>query len=269
MLIQSFAHQSCQHFLVSKGLPYGEPQCSANASFNNEFLILSCSWEAGVPRALVWWAFSSGDVQGLPEENSNVLVLRSSAGYNGKTFVCHSKHPLIKESKKCVVTLGMGQLNETLFNIITFRIKVLYEKILHLSPTEKPVLMPQQSVVSVFEGNDIQINCMLSKTYPPVTKFMWYNNLKQAVGDKPKKYIVQQADTWSNLTVQETDSQVDSGQYWCSATNALGGTEISILLLVMSKLAKIATFISCMLKKKKCGILLFIWNDHWYISMPY
>ncbi|KAF4077459.1 hypothetical protein AMELA_G00208480 [Ameiurus melas] len=184
-------------------LPYGEPQCSANSSLNNEYLLLSCSWEGGVPRALVWWASTSGEMQGLPEDNSKILVLQSSATYNGKTFACHAKHPLIKASKKCVVIL------------------------------EKPVLMPQQSVVSVFEGNDIQLTCMLYKTNPPVTKFMWYNNLRQNVGDKPKKYVIQQAGTWSNLTVRETDSKVDSGQYWCSAGNALGGTEISILLLVM------------------------------------
>ncbi|XP_017347382.1 V-set and immunoglobulin domain-containing protein 10-like 2 [Ictalurus punctatus] len=184
-------------------LPYGDPQCSANSSVNNEYLLLSCSWEGGVPRALVWWTSSSGDMQGLPEENSNILVLRSSATYNGKIFACHAKHPLIKASKKCVVIL------------------------------EKPVLMPQQSMLSVFEGNDIQLTCMLNKTYPQVTKFMWYNNLRQTVGDKPKKYVIQQAGTWSNLTVRETDSKVDSGQYWCSASNALGGTEISILLLVM------------------------------------
>ncbi|XP_047661728.1 V-set and immunoglobulin domain-containing protein 10-like 2 isoform X1 [Tachysurus fulvidraco] len=184
-------------------LPYGDPQCSANSSFNNEYLILACSWEGGVPRTLVWWASSSGDIQGLPEENSNILVLRSSATYNGKTFVCHAKHPLIKESKKCVVIL------------------------------ERPVLIPQQSVVSVFEGNDIQLTCILSKTYPPVTKIVWYNNLKQNVIEKPKKYIVQHAGTWTSLTVQETDRKVDSGQYWCSASNALGGMEISILLLVM------------------------------------
>lgn len=98
--------------------------------------------------------------------------------------------------------------------------------------------MAQQSMVSVFEGNDIQLTCMFSKTYPQVTKFTWYNNLRQSVGDKPKKYVVQQAGTWFNLTVRESDSKVDSGQYWCSASNALGGMEISILLLVMSKLSK-------------------------------
>ncbi|TSQ12721.1 V-set and immunoglobulin domain-containing protein 10-like 2 [Bagarius yarrelli] len=184
-------------------LPYGDPHCSANSSLNNEYLILSCSWDGGIPRASVWWASSSGDIQGLPEENSNILVLRSSTTYNGKSFVCHAKHPLIKESRKCVVTLG------------------------------RPVLIPQQSVVSVFEGNDIQLTCMMGKTYPPPTKLMWYNNVKQNVGDQPKKYMVQQGPSWTNLTVRETDSKVDSGQYWCFASNALGGMEISILLLVM------------------------------------
>lgn len=129
---------------------------------------------------------------------------------------------------------------EILITIITISILVLYEEIQHhFSLTEKPVLMPQQSMLSVFEGNDIQLTCLLYKTYPPVTKFMWYNNLRQTVGDKPKKYVIQQAGTWSNLTVRETDSKVDSGQYWCSASNALGGTEISILLLVMSELMKL------------------------------
>lgn len=129
---------------------------------------------------------------------------------------------------------------EILITIITISILVLYEEIQHhFFLSEKPVLMPQQSMLSVFEGNDIQLTCMLNKTYPQVTKFMWYNNLRQTVGDKPKKYVIQQAGTWSNLTVRETDSKVDSGQYWCSASNALGGTEISILLLVMSELMKL------------------------------
>ncbi|XP_026862103.1 V-set and immunoglobulin domain-containing protein 10-like 2, partial [Electrophorus electricus] len=184
-------------------LPYGELQCSAYVTRNNEYLMLSCSWEGGFPRALLWWVSSSGDMQGTSKENSNILVLRSSANYSGKAFACHAKHPLAKESKQCVLKL------------------------------EAPVLTTQRSVVSVFEGNDVQLTCILSKNYPTVTEFTWYNNLKQNVGDTPTKYILQQAAAWSNLTVRETDSTVDSGQYWCSAANAVGGTEIPIKLLVM------------------------------------
>ena len=101
---------------------------------------------------------------------------------------------------------------------------------------EAPVLVTDLSVVSVYETNDVQLTCLLSRHYPAVTEVTWYSNLKQNVGDTPKKYILQQAAAWSNLTVRETDSMVDSGQYWCSATNAVGRTEMPILLVVMSKL---------------------------------
>ncbi|XP_076836671.1 V-set and immunoglobulin domain-containing protein 10-like 2 [Brachyhypopomus gauderio] len=198
------AVQSCS---TKAWLPYGEPHCIAyTVTSSNEYLMLSCSWEGGFPRALLWWISSSGDMQGTSEENSNILVLRSSANYSGKAFVCHAKHPLAKESKQCVVNL------------------------------EAPVLMTRQSVVSVYEGNDVELTCILIKNYPAVTEITWYNNVKQKVGDSdtPKKYILQQAAAWSNLTVRETDSRVDSGQYWCSAANAVGGTEIPILLRVMS-----------------------------------
>lgn len=88
------------------GLPYGEPKCSANSSLNNEYLMLSCSWDGGFPRALLWWASSSGEIQGTSELDTNTLILHSSANYSGKTFVCHSKHPLVKEGKQCSLKLG-------------------------------------------------------------------------------------------------------------------------------------------------------------------
>ena len=91
---------------MSPGLPYGEPQCLAHVTRNNEYLMLSCSWEGGFPRALLWWASDSGDVQGTSEETSNIMILRSSANYSGKAFACHAKHPLAKESKPCVLKLG-------------------------------------------------------------------------------------------------------------------------------------------------------------------
>ncbi|XP_051536307.1 V-set and immunoglobulin domain-containing protein 10-like 2 [Myxocyprinus asiaticus] len=182
-------------------MPSGEPKCSAYATRNNEYLMLSCSWEGGFPRALLWWASSSGDMQGTSEQNANILVLRSSATYSGKAFVCHGKHPLAKEIKQCVLKL------------------------------EAPVLVTQRSMMSVYEGSDVQLTCILSKNYP-VTEITWYNNLKQHVDSIPMKYILERAATWTNLTVRETDSETDSGQYWCSATNAVGGAEIPIMLMV-------------------------------------
>ncbi|KAG5283891.1 hypothetical protein AALO_G00020710 [Alosa alosa] len=96
---------------------------------------------------------------------------------------------------------------------------------------EAPVLVTQRSMVSVYEGSDVQLTCILKANYP-ATEITWYNNLKQHVIETPSKYVLQHAAAWSNLTVRETDGLRDSGQYWCSATNAVGGTEIPIHLLV-------------------------------------
>ncbi|KAI2651372.1 V-set and immunoglobulin domain-containing protein 10-like 2 [Labeo rohita] len=185
---------------VRTWMPYGEPKCSAYATRNNEYLMLSCSWEGGFPRALVWWSSSLGDMQGTSEENANILVLRSSATYSGKAFVCHAKHPLTKETKQCVLKL------------------------------EAPVLLTQRSAMTVYEGSDAQLTCILSRNYP-VTEITWYNNLKQHVNEIPKKYVLERAAAWTNLTVRETDSETDTGHYWCSATNAVGGAEIPIMLM--------------------------------------
>lgn len=95
--------------------------------------------------------------------------------------------------------------------------------------------MTQGSVVTVYEGNDVQLTCILRKNNPPVTEITWYNNSKQNVSEAPRKYVLQQDGTWFNLTVKETDSRMDSGKYWCSASNAVGVAEIPISLLVMSK----------------------------------
>ncbi|KAJ8342435.1 hypothetical protein SKAU_G00323630 [Synaphobranchus kaupii] len=186
---------------VTTLLPPGEPQCSAYATRNNMYLMLSCSWEGGNPRALLWWAASDGAPQGSSEENANILVLRSSATYSGKAFVCNTKHPLSTPNKRCILKL------------------------------EAPVLVTQRRSVSVYEGSDVQLTCILKANYP-ATEITWYNNLRNKVWDTPRKYLLHNEAAWSNLTVRETDGLRDSGQYWCSATNAVGGAEIPIMLYV-------------------------------------
>lgn len=125
----SYVYVSCMNtfnnILHFSGLPHGEPQCFAYATRNNEYLMLSCSWEGGDPRALLWWVSSLGDIQGSSEENSNILVLRSSANYSGKAFICHAKHPLVKESKQCVLKLGKR------FLVAGFKLIVIIKTVLY------------------------------------------------------------------------------------------------------------------------------------------
>lgn len=101
-------------------MPYGEPRCSANSSNNNEYPVLSCTWDSGFPRALLWWSSSSEDIKSTSELNTNTLALRFSANYSGKTFVCHAKHPLAKESKQCSLKLGKTCLRAGLRAVVSF-----------------------------------------------------------------------------------------------------------------------------------------------------
>ena len=90
-------------------------------------------------------------------------------------------------------------------------------------------------MVSVYEGSDVELTCILTANYPPAGDITWFNNRRQEVRSVPQKYLLQREAAWANLTVRETDGIQDSGQYWCSASNAVGGAEIPITLLVKSK----------------------------------
>ena len=109
---------------------------------------------------------------------------------------------------------------------------------------EAPVLTTQRSVVSVYEGSDVQLTCILRDNYLPSNEITWLNNHRQEVWDTSKKYLLQRAAAWANLTVREADEMHDSGQYWCSASNAVGGAEIPITLRVMSKIRLALTHVS-------------------------
>ncbi|XP_030216923.1 LOW QUALITY PROTEIN: V-set and immunoglobulin domain-containing protein 10-like 2 [Gadus morhua] len=192
-------------FSDSQDSPPAEPVCFAIATRNNTYLMLSCSWNGGVPRALLWWDGPEGsDGGGQPGEgNANILVLRHGSARSGQAYTCRAQHPLVATPKSCRVTL------------------------------EAPVLVTQRSLVSVYEGGDVQLTCILGANYPPANQITWFNNHRKAVLDVPRKYQLQRAAAWANLTVREADGAQDSGQYWCSTANAVGGAEIAVTLLVL------------------------------------
>lgn len=99
-------HDDILHSLLFSGHPPGEPQCYANAPLDNKHLALTCSWEGGFPRALIWWSSSNGDTEEKYEESRNILVLPSNVTYNSKSFTCHAQHPLFAEQRQCVLRIG-------------------------------------------------------------------------------------------------------------------------------------------------------------------
>ncbi|XP_028322924.1 V-set and immunoglobulin domain-containing protein 10-like 2 isoform X2 [Gouania willdenowi] len=181
-------------------VPSGEPVCSAYVTNNKQYLMLSCSWEGGAPKALVWWEGPGGHgKQG--EENSNILILGYGTARSGKPYTCHAKHPLQLQIKTCRLTL------------------------------EAPVLLTQRRVVSVYEGSDVQLTCNLRANYLPVNEITWFNNHGVGVQDT-SKYTLLRTSGWANLTVRDTEQSRDSGEYRCTTSNAVGGTDVNITLVV-------------------------------------
>ncbi|XP_038129832.1 V-set and immunoglobulin domain-containing protein 10-like 2 [Cyprinodon tularosa] len=181
-------------------IPPAEPVCFAFVTNNQQYLMLSCSWDGGAPKALVWWEGPGGQSKG-GQENSNILVLRYGTARSGKPYTCYAKHPLLMEAKSCRLTL------------------------------EAPVLLTQRRVVSVYEGSDVQLTCNLRANYLPAKEITWFNNQGIDVRDTPK-YMLLRTTGWANLTVRDADEMQDSGEYRCSTSNAVGGAEINVTLVV-------------------------------------
>ncbi|XP_038565576.1 V-set and immunoglobulin domain-containing protein 10-like 2 [Micropterus salmoides] len=181
-------------------IPLAEPVCFAYVTNNNQYLMLSCSWDGGAPKALVWWEGPGGQGKG-GEENSNILIIRSGTAPSGKPYTCYAKHPLLGQTKTCRLTL------------------------------EAPVLLTQRRVVSVYEGSDVQLTCNLRTNYLPVSEISWFNNRGVDV-QGTSKYTLLRTSAWANLTVRDTRETQDSGEYRCSTSNAVGGTEINVTLVV-------------------------------------
>ncbi|PWA22974.1 hypothetical protein CCH79_00001882 [Gambusia affinis] len=184
----------------STHIPPAEPVCFAYVTNTQQYLMLSCSWDGGAPKALVWWEGPGGQSKG-GQENSNILVLRYGMARSGIPYTCYAKHPLLVEAKSCRLTL------------------------------EAPVLLTQRRVISVYEGSDVQLTCNLRANYLPANEITWFNNQGVDVRDT-SKYMLLRTSAWANLTVRETDEMQDSGEYRCSTSNAVGGAEINVTLVV-------------------------------------
>uniref|UniRef100_UPI00398EC7E0 V-set and immunoglobulin domain-containing protein 10-like 2 n=1 Tax=Pristiophorus japonicus TaxID=55135 RepID=UPI00398EC7E0 len=181
-------------------LPEGRPKCSATAVKSLEYTMLSCSWEGGLPQASLRWKNWRSYFLGNAERSINNQVLKSSPTYSGKEFICQATHPLTR-SRVCSIRL------------------------------EAPELLAPRNSLTVFEGSDVHLTCILTAAYPP-SEIVWHNNRNESIWLTPKKYLLHKEVFWSNLTIRETDGDSDSGPYWCTASNVVGSSTIGIQLHV-------------------------------------
>ncbi|XP_069752383.1 V-set and immunoglobulin domain-containing protein 10-like 2 [Narcine bancroftii] len=181
-------------------LPGGRPSCSATSVKSLTYTMLSCSWEGGRPQASLQWKDWRSNLLGKAERSMNNQVLKSSPTYNGKEFICQATHPLSRR-RFCNIQL------------------------------EAPELLTPRNVVTVFEGSDVHLTCILKAAYPS-SEITWHNNRNESIWMKPKKYLLRQEAFWSNLTIRETDGDNDNGTYWCTASNVVGSSTTGINLHV-------------------------------------
>ncbi|XP_060643333.2 V-set and immunoglobulin domain-containing protein 10-like 2 [Anolis sagrei] len=182
-------------------VPGGSPSCSAVATKQNEFLMLTCDWAGGEPRVTLWWRDWRDHVLGGLKQSHNIFVMKSNTTLGGKEFTCMAAHPLRAKTAKCHVRL------------------------------EPPRLVVERSKVTLFEGNGVQLACHLLTAYLGSEVF-WYNNKNQVIRSDAKKYRLQKENAWFNLTLQDTEWMKDSGIYRCAAINAVGNASAFVNLQV-------------------------------------
>ncbi|XP_053125016.1 V-set and immunoglobulin domain-containing protein 10-like 2 isoform X2 [Hemicordylus capensis] len=182
-------------------IPRGSPTCSAVATKQNEFLMLTCDWAGGQPRVTLWWRDWRDHVLGGLKQSHNIFVMKSNTTLGGKEFTCMAAHPLHPRAAECHVRL------------------------------EPPKLLVERSKMSLFEGNEVQLACHLLGAYLGSEVF-WYNNRNQVIRADARKYRLQQENAWFNVTLRDTEWMKDSGVYRCAAMNAVGNASVSINLQV-------------------------------------
>ncbi|XP_054853324.1 V-set and immunoglobulin domain-containing protein 10-like 2 [Eublepharis macularius] len=178
-------------------VPRGSPTCSAMATKQNEFLMMTCDWAGGLPQMTLWWRDWRDHVLGVLKQSHNILVLKSNRTLGGKRFTCVAAHPLRAKAAECHVRL------------------------------EPPKLVVERAKMSLFEGNEVQLSCLLQGAYLGSEVF-WYNNKNQVIRADAQKYKLQQENAWFNLTLQDTEWMRDSGTYRCAALNAVGNASATI-----------------------------------------
>uniref|UniRef100_A0A6Q2YK19 Ig-like domain-containing protein n=1 Tax=Esox lucius TaxID=8010 RepID=A0A6Q2YK19_ESOLU len=160
--------------------PSGGLVCSANATSTNQHLLLSCSWQGGSPRAVVWWEVLNGDCRGQGVETSNILVPRSNSTQNGQAYTCYAKHPLDRLTRNCSIV-----------------------------PVSKPYIL--LSDTSPEEGSSVWLRCGLENGTGPLY-YLWEHETNSGLVDT----VGQGNSSMLNMTVVNRNN---TGWYRCVAQN--------------------------------------------------
>ncbi|XP_068023367.1 V-set and immunoglobulin domain-containing protein 10-like 2 [Melanerpes formicivorus] len=184
-------------------VPAGSPSCTAAATKGDEFVMLRCQWEGGMPPVSLRWQDSGGQALGDPSPSTTVLVLGADGSLRGQDFICAAAHPLQAASTECHLRLDV------------------------------PKLEAERSEVVVLEGGEARLACRRHDGGASLGASMaWYDPKQQEVTLGLAKYQLEQGEAWLNLTVQDAEWPGDGGTYRCAAANAVGTASLPVRLHV-------------------------------------
>ncbi|KAI6073131.1 V-set and immunoglobulin domain-containing protein 10-like isoform X1 [Aix galericulata] len=174
------------------------PACTAVASKHDEFVMLRCCWEGGMPPATLRWWDSRGQALGVPMPSAAVLVLSADASLGGQDFICVATHPLRVAAAQCHLRLDI------------------------------PKLEVERSEVAVLEGGEVRLACRWCGVTHLGAEMVWYDPREREVPLGMAKYWLEQDEAWANLTVRDAEWPGDGGTYRCTAANAVGTTSLPV-----------------------------------------
>ncbi|XP_044524917.1 V-set and immunoglobulin domain-containing protein 10-like 2 [Gracilinanus agilis] len=181
--------------------PTSTPTCSTPVTTRDQFVMLSCEWPGGQPSGSLTWYDAEEQLLGSSRSSPAIQLLRAHEGLAGKEFTCKGTHPLRNPDPDCRLQL------------------------------EAPRLIVDQPRVSVLEGREAQLDCVLLGGSPP-PQLLWLGPQQLPVKPNPPHYTLQHRGPRLSLILHDADPARHSGIYHCFARNALGNASHSILLEV-------------------------------------
>ncbi|XP_040339406.1 V-set and immunoglobulin domain-containing protein 10-like 2 [Herpailurus yagouaroundi] len=182
--------------------PLRSPICWTTATVGDQFIMLSCEWPGGEPRAMLSWLDGQQQPLGTTSPSLAIHLLHTQDDLAGREFTCRGSHPLRVPDPHCRLLLEAPQV---------------------------AVAKPQ---VSVLEGGEAWLGCALLGGTPPV-QLLWLGPQRQQVEAGPSGFMLHPEGAQLHLSIREADPARHRGAYQCVARNALGNSSRSVLLEVL------------------------------------
>ncbi|XP_051704135.1 V-set and immunoglobulin domain-containing protein 10-like 2 [Oryctolagus cuniculus] len=182
--------------------PLWSPTCWTTASLGDQLIMLSCRWPGGEPPAVLGWLDGQQRPLGSNSSSLAIHLLQAQDNLAGREFTCRGTHPLRSPDPYCQLQL------------------------------EAPQLAVAEPRVSVLEGGEAMLACVLQHGTPPA-QLLWLGPQLRQVEQGTSGFTLYPEGAWLRLHIQDADPARHKGTYQCVASNAVGSHHRSVQLEVL------------------------------------